>query len=651
MSIGPVLGAGVVQTDLPVPTVLYVVQSGTRWVDHNWTTVNLTEPFTDPIVVVGPPTSYGLAPGVIRVRNVTPDSFQMKFQEWDYLDGSHCAELVFWTAIERGNYTGGSGEKIIAEKFSTNKTNVFAPRWVAFPEVLSEPPVVVAQVMTCNGAEAVTDRICGVYPGGMHFSMQEQEASGGHCYEEVGYLAFSREFYMPVGLTPNVVTHKPYMLVDIGRQTVLHLREEQSADAETVHWTPEKVGYLSAPYQPPFIADLQTCHGADPCSLRCTLLAQHWLSATGVASVTHDWQTVPVPATFMDPVVIAGPATYNGTDPGEIRVRSVTPTSFQIRFQEWDYLDGWHGAEQVRWFVIERGGWDYGGGVLCMVNEFPISNANVFSPAWVRPPLTLTSGPPRVYATQQTANGPSAVTERISNVGLTGFNVALQEEEAADAMHAEETLGYCMWGLGTGGVSAPRAGQQLSVATIGVPGASAAEPRNGWETLIVEEQSLDAETWHCAETINVMSVGAPPGELNFVADMQTCDGTDPCSLRCHYLGATAGKPGAPALQALGQAGSGICVLSVAARTEGGASLEAADIGVNGSAAGALPVVCACALGETMTLSAPLSISGGAEALAFSQWEVDGVSCPLSQATIQVKMTASREAVAVYGPLP
>ena len=346
---------------------------------------------------------------------------------------------------------------------------------------------------------------------------------------------------------------------------------------------------------------------------------------------------------FVDPVVIAGPASYNGADPGEVRVRSVTPTSFQIRFQEWDYLDGWHCQEKIRWWVIERGAWDMSSDNIWIANEFPMSNANVFSPSWVRLPLTLTD----VYvvvATQQTANGASCVTERISSIGTTGFNVALQEEEAADAIHAEETLGYFVWGTGTGAVLAGAAatGMEVSCTRDGGPAA-----RGYWQTHIVEEQSKDAETYHCSESINGVWFSAPPGELNFVGDMQTCKGTDPCSLRVSYVSSAGSEHGAAGLQALGQAASSPCVLSVSARTEGGALLEAADVSVNGSAASGLPLVRACTPGETVTLSAPASVAVGSTVVVFSHWEVDGIAAELGLATIGLKMTASRQAAALY----
>ena len=114
--------------------------------DHNWTTVSLTFPFSDPVVVAGPATSIGWPPGVVRLRNVTPTSFQVRFQEWDYLDGVHCPERIHWIAIDRGTYDLGGGKMLIANSFVTNKTSVLNPRWVGFPESFSETPVVLTQV-------------------------------------------------------------------------------------------------------------------------------------------------------------------------------------------------------------------------------------------------------------------------------------------------------------------------------------------------------------------------------------------------------------------------------------------------------------------------------------------------------------------------
>ncbi len=56
------------------------------------------------------------------------------------------------------------------------------------------------------------------------------------------------------------------------------------------------------------------------------------------------------------PVVITGPATLHGADPGVVRLQNVSSSGFEIRYQEWDYLDGIHGnKEAVPYLVLEKG--------------------------------------------------------------------------------------------------------------------------------------------------------------------------------------------------------------------------------------------------------------------------------------------------------
>ena len=518
------------------------VEHGAVWAGSNWTTVNFLCPFVSPIVVAGPATTNGWAPGVVRVRNVRPGSFQIKFQEWDYLNGVHCPELIHWIAINRGVYHLSATKKLIADDFVTNKTSVLHPKWVGFPEAFSETPVVLTQIQTFKGTSAVTDRICKVYPGGFHFTMQEQESKTGHCNERVGYIAVKAGTTDLLGepcevkRTKTVVTHNPCMLVGSEGQAVVRIREEQSKDAETLHRAAEKVGFISLLDDPPVVADMQTCNEADPCELRCTLLSPVLWYEDGVVSANHQWQTVTLSVSFVDPVVLAGPATYAGKAPGEIRVRNVTPTSFQIRFQEWDYLDGVHCYEQIHWMAAERGVWDMGGGDMWIADEFLTKNANAHSPSWVRLPLALTASD-LVIATQQTANGASCVTERISDVGATGFNVALQEEEAADAIHAEENIGYLASGTGTGGLPAGGAALSLGIKPLRAGGgASGVSPTQDWHVSIVEEQSKNAETSHGWEKVAGLFFSlTPSGEPPFILDMQTCYGVDPCSLRLEYV--------------------------------------------------------------------------------------------------------------------
>jgi hypothetical protein len=75
-------------------------------INHNWKTVKLTgiREFQNPVVIVGPPTRNGGDPCVVRVRNVTSNSFQIRIQEWLYLDGPHMVENVSYMVVEAGEY-------------------------------------------------------------------------------------------------------------------------------------------------------------------------------------------------------------------------------------------------------------------------------------------------------------------------------------------------------------------------------------------------------------------------------------------------------------------------------------------------------------------------------------------------------------------
>ena len=54
-----------------------------------------------------------------------------------------------------------------------------------------------------------------------------------------------------------------------------------------------------------------------------------------------------------NPVVITGVPSHNGGQPGIVRVRNVRPNSFDIRFEEWSYLDSSHALESIAYLVME----------------------------------------------------------------------------------------------------------------------------------------------------------------------------------------------------------------------------------------------------------------------------------------------------------
>lgn len=78
----------------------FVAEGGTVSANHNWVTVNLAHRYNKPVVLFGGlPSTDGQAAN-IRVRNVTSTSFQVRVQEWAYLDGSHAIELLGYLVVE-----------------------------------------------------------------------------------------------------------------------------------------------------------------------------------------------------------------------------------------------------------------------------------------------------------------------------------------------------------------------------------------------------------------------------------------------------------------------------------------------------------------------------------------------------------------------
>ena len=138
------------------------------------------------------------------------------------------------------------------------------------------------------------------------------------------------------------------------------------------------------------------------------------------------WHTVALRNRLADPVVVLGPVSSNGGQPVVGRVRNRTPTSFQVQLDEWDYLDQSHAAEDVGFFVIDRGVHLLVDGQLrieantCRVGA-PAVRVN-FAGAFAAPPL--------VFAQVSSAGDGRTAVARVSGIDSTGFTVRVQGQEA-----------------------------------------------------------------------------------------------------------------------------------------------------------------------------------------------------------------------------
>ena len=202
----------------------------------------------------------------------------------------------------------------------------------------------------------------------------------------------------------------------------VRIEEEQSLDEEVAH-VPENVGYLAA--SPGVLYDAQS----NPIGEIQILELQQ--------TDTDSWLRLDFLRRYVDPVVICQMMTTNGAQPAHTRLRNASPESIEIQIEEWSYLNGAHPRESITCLVVERGAHDL---PLARRIEAGLVNTNH---GWANPSFAAAfPGLPVVFSSCQTHKGPNPVVTRHRNVGPTGFEVRLQEEEQLDGIHATESVGW-----------------------------------------------------------------------------------------------------------------------------------------------------------------------------------------------------------------
>jgi len=262
-------------------------------------------------------------------------------------------------------YTLPNGKKLVAGVVSKATTN-----WqrIKFPTNFNETPVLFSQVVGNNSAEAVISRVRNIDNEGFDLKLQEEENGDGvHAAEQVAWMALEPGEVdggsnLQAGLLANV-TQAPKLLnyansfsstpVTIAAtqsyaeadpfqvrfnnstntSTQVYLEEEQSKDVEVGHAN-ESLGFLAV--KPGHVTDTY----------------DDFVAEAGSILMDNNWQTVYFTRKFTKPVVIFGGQPI-GNDPSTIRVRNVTSTSFEVRIQEWQYLNGVTVSRSIPYLVVE----------------------------------------------------------------------------------------------------------------------------------------------------------------------------------------------------------------------------------------------------------------------------------------------------------
>lgn len=170
---------------------------------------------------------------------------------------------------------------------------------------------------------------------------------------------------------------------------------------------------------------------------------------SGNITINGQFQRFNFGRSFNNPVVVAGPISTNGGQAATVRIQNVDSTGFDIRVEEYDYLDQIHVQESVSILVLEAGVHELDDGTIIQAGVLDEVNHSfqraTFSESFDTLPVVLTQVASR--------NGGSTVTPRLRDVNRNGFTVKLQEQEAADNRHAFENVSYVAIERGVGEAS------------------------------------------------------------------------------------------------------------------------------------------------------------------------------------------------------
>ncbi len=525
-------------------------EAGVINTNHSWTQVNFSTPFDAPPVVVAGPAEYnGVNPSTVRVRNVSATGFQLRVDEWDYLDGGHTTENISYFALEEGVHTIG-GLTWEAGRAS-NVTQGF--RTVTLTAGFTSTPIVIGQIETMNNVYSGSDptglvnRIRNVSGTSFEIKIQDEEATTtAPAGEDIGYIAVSEG--------SGWLNGEPLLVARTGDL----VSGNDSDDNGFIE--PFTIQFLETYTNPVFVAGLQTQDGGDTVSLRHDnvrpdsidiFLEEEESNDAEVSHTTEDigmvvigerrtaadakieaglltrnqadantWYTVTLQNTYTNPVVVMGPVSNAGSDPSTIRVRNVTSNSFEYQVDEWDYKDGAHATTTHHFIAMEAGVYDIGG-VRWQAGVFSgathgyktVNFADQF-------PVT-----PVVLAQAATDNEASAVSTFVRNVGRDSFQMKLIEEQLGPDTHAAEDVHYVAIQPGP---SAFTANGTLYLFDVGLTGNTISDEGANNETQVAEN-GID----FVYETVPFpRTYDAPP---ILVAAMQTVNGGDPCALRYSSL--------------------------------------------------------------------------------------------------------------------
>ncbi|MCJ7601779.1 MAG: hypothetical protein MUO63_09810, partial [Desulfobulbaceae bacterium] len=485
----------------------FTIETGEVAASGSWTSVVFTEVFRDPVVVAKPAGFADPTPCTIRIRNVSATGFEMRLQQYNYLAQEHGPEKVGFIAMERGSFTFDNGSSVEAGTFDHQLSGY--PMAVSFVEQFNVPPVIATSIVTSQEIDAVVGRISNISALGFDYEMQKEEANlSEHVVEKIDYIAWEPsvgligEYAYEIAVSPDEVdsqwrkitfqegfTNAPVFIADMqdindidtanlrftdltATEVQVKVSEEQSNDTETDHDF-ESVGFMAISWidldddadgDGDGIINLldsdsdndgysdgdEMTQGSDPDDSNSTLdnneEAPGPVLEHGTVNVSTNWQRISFNTSFTNPVVVAKIVSQIDKNPCIVRIKNVDATEFDMRINEWDYLDGRHSVERVSYLVLEQGSYTLADGTKIEAGMFS-TNKTTYAQIKFAQQFTVA---PVVTTSVTSVNESAGVIGRLKNISTFGMDFKLQEQERNTQVHATETVSYIAWEPSTG---------------------------------------------------------------------------------------------------------------------------------------------------------------------------------------------------------
>jgi hypothetical protein len=492
----------------PVSSVSLPIQFDEIQIDNTWKHIDFGKSFIDPIVIANPPSLNGNDPAVVRIRNIDSNGFDIRIQEWNYLNETHALETVSYLVMERGSYTLENGARVEASRFSTDSVNTFGQ--VNFSQNFGNVPVVVSSITSFNGPDAVAGRVQNVNIQGFEYTMQEQESfSDGHTTESISYIAWEPSASSIAGITYKI--GKTENLVDHNLSTIkfdqtfsdipVFLADMQTAngmDTANVRWQSLNVDAAEVKIDEEQSFDSEVNHTTEIVGYMAFEITSFLVIQFDEIQIDNNWKRIDFDKSFVDPIVVANSPSLNGNDPAVVRIRNIDSNGFDIRIQEWNYLDETHALETVSYLVMERGSYTLADGTKVEAGRFDTSKVDSFGSVNFN---QIFQNVPIVITSIASFNGQDAVTGRLHNISTNGFEFCMQEEQLFSDGHTIETIAFIAWEPSSGSI-------------------------DGLTYEITKTGSVVNQNFHTIQFTKNFT--RPP---LFLADMQTADGIDTANVR------------------------------------------------------------------------------------------------------------------------